>query len=123
MYVMGLETAKSRAATDDERAEMCKLLEEALEAGACGFSAQIAGEDSNQRDYDGTPMATDLMAEEDLVAFAGVLNKARKGFIQIAGGRATPEPRQPARRSERPSDRLQRPRCAHRSARYRSPWL
>ena len=91
MYVMGLETAKSRAATDDERAEMCKLLEEALEAGACGFSAQIAGEDSNQRDYDGTPMATDLMAEEDLVAFAGVLNKARKGFIQIAGGRATPE--------------------------------
>ncbi len=89
MYVMGLETAKSRAATDDEQAEMCKLLEEALEAGACGFSAQLGGEDSVQRDYDGTPMATDLMAEEDLVAFAGVLGKVRKGFIQIAGG--TPE--------------------------------
>ena len=89
MYVMGLETAKSRAATDDEQAEMCKLLEEAIQAGACGFSAQLGGEDSVQRDYDGTPMATDLMAEEDLVAFAGVLGKVRKGFIQIAGG--TPE--------------------------------
>ena len=117
MYVMGLETAKSRPATDDERAEMCKLLEEAIQAGACGFSAQLGGEDSVQRDYDGTPMATDLMAEEDLVAFAAVLGKVRKGFIQIAGG--TPE----LINRQRPSDRLQRPRCEDRSARYRSPWL
>ena len=91
MYVMGLETAKSRPATDDERAEMCKLLKEAIEAGACGFSAQFGGDGGTQRDYDGTPMATDVMAEEDLLAFGAVLSKVRKGFIQIAGGRATPE--------------------------------
>ena len=91
MYVMGLEEAKNRPATDAERAEMCKLLEEAIEAGGCGLSTQVAGEDSNQRDYDGTPMATDTMSEDDLVALASVLGKVRKGFIQVSGARATPE--------------------------------
>ncbi|MXY71425.1 MAG: amidohydrolase family protein [Dehalococcoidia bacterium] len=91
MYVMGLEEAKNRPATDAERAEMCKLLEEAIEAGGCGLSTQLAGEDSNQRDYDGTPMATDTMSEDDLVALASVLGKVRKGFIQVSGARATSE--------------------------------
>ena len=38
-YVMGLEAAKSRPANDRERAEMCRLLTEAMEAGGAGFSA------------------------------------------------------------------------------------
>ena len=86
MYVMGLEAAKSRAATVDERVEMCRLLSEAMEAGACGFSAQLLGADSVQRDYDGTPMITDMMSHDDLFAFAEVLAKHQRGFIQIAGG-------------------------------------
>jgi len=59
---------------------------EAIEAGACGFSAQLLGADSVQRDYDGTPMITDTMSHDDLLSFAGVLGKLRRGFIQIAGG-------------------------------------
>ncbi len=40
VYVMGLDAAKERDATDEERAEMCRLLKEAMDAGACGWSAQ-----------------------------------------------------------------------------------
>jgi N-acyl-D-aspartate/D-glutamate deacylase len=86
MYVMGVEDAKRRGATPSERDQMCRLLDEALEAGACGFSAQLLGDTSVQRDYDGTPMITDTMAEEDLLAFADVLGRRRAGFIQVAGG-------------------------------------
>jgi N-acyl-D-amino-acid deacylase len=85
MYVMGLEQAKSRSANPAERAEMDRLLREALEAGACGFSAQRLGETSVQRDYDGTPMITDTMSEEDLLAFADVLAAHGDGFIQVGG--------------------------------------
>ena len=90
-YVMGLEAAKSRPATEGERAEMCRLFEEALRAGGCGFSVQLGGENSVQRDYDGTPMITDLMAEEDLLAFAGVMGKLGRGFAQITGSLDTAE--------------------------------
>ena len=86
MYVMGLEAAKSRPATDAERAEMCRLLEEAMAAGGCGFSAQITGLGNVQKDYDGSPLPTDVMAKEDLLAFASVLRKCGRGFIQLAGG-------------------------------------
>lgn len=84
MYVMGLDAAKSRPATEEERAEMRRLFVEALDAGACGFSAQYTGTENVQRDYDGTPMPTDLMAREDLFLFAEVLRERGEGFIQIA---------------------------------------
>lgn len=86
MHVMGIEEAKSRPANDAERREMCDLLSEAMDVGGCGFSAQILGETTVQRDYDGTPMITDLMAEADLVAFAEVLKEKGRGLIQILGG-------------------------------------
>jgi N-acyl-D-aspartate/D-glutamate deacylase len=38
MYVMGAEEAKRRRPTPEELAEMCRLLEVGMEAGACGFS-------------------------------------------------------------------------------------
>src|SRR5207302_788658 len=43
------------------------------------------GEGSNQRDYDGTPMVTDIMTEEELLAFAAVLRKVGRGFVQSNG--------------------------------------
>jgi N-acyl-D-aspartate/D-glutamate deacylase len=86
MYVMGIEAAKSRPATPEERETMRRLLDEALEAGGCGFSAQLLGQDTVQRDYDGTPMITDTMSRDDLYAFAEVLGRRRRGFIQVAGG-------------------------------------
>src|SRR6266852_5882279 len=79
IWVMGLEAAKSRPATDAERREMQRLLHEAMDAGACGFSVQRFGEHSPQMDYDGTPMVTDLMADEDLLALAEVLRERDKG--------------------------------------------
>ena len=46
-----------------EQAEMCRILDEALDAGCCGFSAQILGENSVQRDFDGTPTITNTIRE------------------------------------------------------------
>jgi N-acyl-D-amino-acid deacylase len=83
-YVMGHEGAKGRAATASEREEMCRLLSEAMDAGGCGFSAQILGTDSVQRDFDGTPMITDTMELDDLLALAAVLREKGRGFIQLA---------------------------------------
>jgi N-acyl-D-aspartate/D-glutamate deacylase len=84
MYVMGVEGAKSgRPATDAERQEMQRLLREAILAGASGFSIQRLGKRSLQADFDGTPMPTDLMCDEDVLALADVLNELDQGFIQI----------------------------------------
>jgi N-acyl-D-aspartate/D-glutamate deacylase len=89
VYVMGLEAAKSRPATPAEQREMQRLLDEAMDAGACGFSIQRLGKNSLQADYDGTPMPTDCMADEDILVLADVLRRRDEGFIQItqaAGG-------------------------------------
>jgi N-acyl-D-aspartate/D-glutamate deacylase len=83
VYVMGLEAAKSRPATPAEQAEMKQLLNQAMDAGACGFSIQRLGEHSLQADVDGTPMPTDCMADEDVLALAEVLRDRDEGFIQI----------------------------------------
>jgi N-acyl-D-aspartate/D-glutamate deacylase len=84
-YVMGLEAAKSRPANPAEREEMARILGEALDAGGCGFSAQLLGPNTVQRDYDGTPMITDTMSHDDLVFFAEVLRSKGRGFIQVIG--------------------------------------
>ena len=52
--------------------------------GGCGWSAQVLGADSVQRDYDGTPMVTDLMTDDELVAFARVLGDRDEGSIELA---------------------------------------
>ncbi|MGD0119505.1 MAG: amidohydrolase family protein [Candidatus Binatus sp.] len=83
VYVMGIEAAKSRPATPAERKEMQRLLNEAMDAGACGFSIQRLGANSLQADFDGTPMPTDCMADEDVLALAQVLHDRDEGFIQI----------------------------------------
>jgi len=84
-YVMGIEAAKSRPANEEEMTEMTRLMEEAMAAGACGWSAQLGGENDVQRDYDGTSMITNVMSEDDLVSFARVLRKVGRGFIQCIG--------------------------------------
>ena len=54
-----------------------------MDAGACGFSIQRLGAHSLQADFDGTPMPTDCMADEDVLALAEVLRDRDEGFIQI----------------------------------------
>jgi N-acyl-D-aspartate/D-glutamate deacylase len=85
VWVMGLEDAKSgRKPTDAEMVEMKKLLNEAMDHGACGWSAQRFGQNSVQADYDGTPMVTDLMADETALEFGKVLGERNEGFIQMS---------------------------------------
>ncbi|MGH7880130.1 MAG: amidohydrolase family protein, partial [Candidatus Binataceae bacterium] len=83
IYVMGLDAAKTRPATDAERAEMRRLLAEGLDAGLCGFSIQRLGRHSGQADYDGSPMVTDTMVDEDILNLARVLRERDEGFIEI----------------------------------------
>jgi N-acyl-D-aspartate/D-glutamate deacylase len=82
-YVMGLEAAKTRVATEAERKEMQRLLHEGMDAGLCGFSIQRLGRNSAQADYDGSPMVTDTMCDEDILNLAEVLRARNDGFIQI----------------------------------------
>lgn len=82
-YVMGLEAAKTRPATAAEREEMKRLLHQGMDAGLCGFSIQRLGPNSVQADYDGSPMVTDTMVDEDILALAEVLRERGEGFIQI----------------------------------------
>jgi N-acyl-D-amino-acid deacylase len=92
VYVMGLEAARSRPATPTEQKEMQRLLNEAMDAGACGFSFQRGGINPGQTDVDGKPMPTDCMAVEDLFALAEVLRERDQGFIQMAQSRKMMDP-------------------------------
>ncbi len=82
-WVMGVEAAKQRGPTEKERAEIDRLIGEALTAGACGWSLQRMGADTAQTDFDGTPMATDTMDEADLLELGRMLARRGAGFIQI----------------------------------------
>ena len=85
-YVIGLDEAKKRPATDEEMQTMCDLLVEGMEAGGCGFSLQVLGQEMNvQLDYDGTPMVTDLISDRDLKAFSKAMGSTRRGTAQITG--------------------------------------
>jgi N-acyl-D-amino-acid deacylase len=82
---MGLEDAKSgRMPTEAEHQGMARLIHEAMDAGACGWSAQRFGRNSVQADYDGTPMVTDLMKDETALRMARVLGERNEGFIQMS---------------------------------------
>ena len=85
-YVMGLEAAKTRVANDKERGEMARLLDEGMDAGLCGFSIQRLGRNSGQADFDGSPMVTDTMCDEDIFNLARVLRARDEGFMEITQG-------------------------------------
>ena len=84
VYVLGLEGAKAgRQATKDEIGEMNRLISEAMDAGMMGFSFQRFGQNSIQADFDGTPMPTDVVPDETLLAFADMVGQRGDGFIQL----------------------------------------
>src|SRR5271155_898520 len=72
-YVMGLDAAKTPPPTEGERAEMARILDEGMDAGLCGFSIQRLRPNSTQADFDGSPMVTDIMCDEDILNLAEVL--------------------------------------------------
>src|SRR5260370_3815152 len=54
-----------------------------MDAGLCGFSMQRLGRNSGQADFDGSPMVTDTMCDEDILNLARVLSARDEGFIEI----------------------------------------
>ncbi len=95
VWVMGLERAKAGLLpTDSEHREMCRLLDEAMDAGACGFSMQRLVPDGTgdiQRDFDGTPMMTDVMHHETCLELARVLGRRNEGLMQMTTASADRE--------------------------------
>jgi len=87
IWVLGLEDAKAgRRPTDAEHAELRRLLNEAMDAGGCGWSAQRMlpdGPASVQRDFDGSPMPTDVMHDDTCRELAAVLRERNAGFMQM----------------------------------------
>jgi N-acyl-D-amino-acid deacylase len=88
IWVLGFERAKAGAKpTDAEHRELRRLLNESMDAGGCGWSAQRLhpdGPGAVQRDYDGGPMVTDIMHDETALELAEVLAERNQGFMQMA---------------------------------------
>ncbi|MGH8598260.1 MAG: N-acyl-D-amino-acid deacylase family protein, partial [Gammaproteobacteria bacterium] len=84
--VLGLDDAKAgRMPTASEHAEMCRILDESMDAGGCGWSAQRmppSGPAGAQLDFDGTAMPTDVMHNETALEFARVLRRRNAGHMQ-----------------------------------------
>lgn len=84
VWAMGLEGAKSgRPPTDTETAAMQGLLREGLDAGGIGWGIQRLGEFSNQADFDGSPMPTDIMGDELIIALCEATREQGSGTIQM----------------------------------------
>lgn len=83
IWAMGLQEAKSRRPNPEELKKIQGLIHEAMDHGAVGWSVQRLGENSVQPDYDGTPMVTDIMTDEEGYAFAEVLKERGEGVIQL----------------------------------------
>jgi N-acyl-D-amino-acid deacylase len=102
IWTMGFAAAKSgRMPTDAEHAQMARLLHEAMDAGACGWSAQCLGTAGRpdlptlggtaQVDFDGTPMPSDVMWPETRAVLAKALGDRGEGFIALSMGLSNPD--------------------------------
>jgi N-acyl-D-amino-acid deacylase len=88
IWVLGFERAKAgELPSEAEHRELRRLLNEAMNAGGCGWSAQRLhpdGPGAVQRDYDGGPMVTDIMHDATALHLAEVLAERNQGFMQMA---------------------------------------
>ncbi|MGE0820857.1 MAG: amidohydrolase family protein [Candidatus Binatia bacterium] len=86
-YVMGgFDDAKKRFPNEQEMATIIRHYHEAVKSGAAGWSAQRLvpeGRVSVQRDYDGTPMITDILPDEFYMAMAKAMADEGDGCIQF----------------------------------------
>src|SRR5881394_2127874 len=79
-YVMG-EASMERAATAAETGEIKKLLGEAVDAGAFGFSSTLLNQHMG---FAGRPLACRNASREELKAYCNALKERAKGAIEIA---------------------------------------
>jgi N-acyl-D-aspartate/D-glutamate deacylase len=82
-YVMG-EASQERHATDDEVAAMKAIVREGIEAGAVGVSFE---RNLRHFDWNGRLAPTNLAADAEIFAVAGVADEVGRGVIQFGGDR------------------------------------
>ena len=82
-YVMG-EAATERSASDDEIAEMCAIVKDAMKAGAMGFATSRA---STHVGYQGRPVPSRVCDIEEIYALAKAVGEAGGGLIEATAGR------------------------------------
>jgi N-acyl-D-aspartate/D-glutamate deacylase len=80
-YVMG-ERAFAEAATEDDLARMCALVQEAVQAGAVGFSTSRT---FNHTTADDRPVASRLARWDEVRAIVNAMGTTGKGVFEIAG--------------------------------------
>ncbi|MGE0388072.1 MAG: amidohydrolase family protein [Gammaproteobacteria bacterium] len=80
-YVMG-ERAFSDAATADEVGRMCALAQQAVEAGAVGFSTSRT---ANHTTADDRPVASRIAPWDEVRAIVNAIGGTGKGIFEIAG--------------------------------------
>jgi N-acyl-D-amino-acid deacylase len=80
-YVMGMRGAKNEPAAASDIAEMARLAEDAMNAGAFGFSTSRT---INHRAMDGEPVPGTFAAEEELFAIGRALGRSGRGVFEVA---------------------------------------
>jgi len=80
-YVMGERGADNEPATSDDIAEMARIVQEAVEAGAMGFSTSRT---ITHRAMNGEPVPGTFAAEDELFAMGRALARADKGVFEVA---------------------------------------
>ena len=75
------EASMDRAATGEETGAIARLLAEAMEAGAFGFSTSTLNQHIG---YGGRPLACQRASRDELARYARVLRTAGRGVIEVA---------------------------------------
>ena len=82
LYVMG-DAAYERAATDEETEQMRRLVVEAIEAGAAGFSTSFA---YTHRGMDGLPVPSRFAERDEVEALFMAAGSTGKGVVLATAG-------------------------------------
>jgi N-acyl-D-aspartate/D-glutamate deacylase len=82
LYVMG-DAAYERAATAEEIDEMCRVVTEAIDAGAAGFSTSFA---YTHRGVDGKPVPSRFAARNEVGALFMAAGRTNKGVVLATPG-------------------------------------
>ncbi len=81
VYVMGQRGADNEPASSDDIAEMATLVQQAVEAGAMGFSTSRT---IGHRAMSGEPVPGTFAAEDELFAIGRALKRAGRGLFEVA---------------------------------------
>lgn len=80
-YVMGQRGADNEPASSDDIAEMARIVEEAVQAGAMGFSTSRT---ITHRAMNGEPVPGTFAAEDELFALGRAVARTGKGIFEVA---------------------------------------